>query len=185
MWLTGIFENKRDNKIGIDEFHEIFTNNFTQLVIYAAQFVGHFEVAKDIVQDVFSKFWSESEKLNDKSQVKSYLYSAVKHKALNYNKREKKKTSLNQLLNESENELEDFSSQNILMNIAFVQFKDDLEAAINELPKQRQKIFRMSRYQQMKHKQIAKILDISPKTVETQIYRSLKFLREKLSHHFE
>jgi len=59
----------------------------------------------------------------------------------------------------------------------------DLKNAVEELPEQRRKIFRMSRFQKMKHKEIAEELDISPKTVETQIYRSLCFLRTKLKHH--
>jgi len=59
----------------------------------------------------------------------------------------------------------------------------DLEDAVKELPEQRQIIFRMSRFQNMKHKEIATELNISPKTVETQIYRSLIFLQGKLRHY--
>ena len=69
--------------------------------------------------------------------------------------------------------------------MSFKNLRDDLEDAIFELPEQRQKIFRMSRFGQMKHKEIAEELGISPKTVETQIYRSLKLLREKLAHHMD
>jgi RNA polymerase sigma-70 factor (ECF subfamily) len=67
-----------------------------------------------------------------------------------------------------------------LDTISFADLQKDLEKAICELPEQRQMIFRMSRFQDLKHKEIAEKLHISPKTVETQIYRSLSFLREKL-----
>jgi RNA polymerase sigma-70 factor (ECF subfamily) len=57
---------------------------------------------------------------------------------------------------------------------------DDLKLAIEELPVNCREIFKMSRYSQMKNKEIAAGLNISVRTVETQIYRALKLLRKKL-----
>jgi RNA polymerase sigma-70 factor (ECF subfamily) len=64
-------------------------------------------------------------------------------------------------------------NQDAISYLSFNSLKEDLENAIDELPEQRQKIFRLSRFEQLKHKEIAIKLNISPKTVETQIYRSL------------
>jgi len=183
MWLLGIFENTDREHIGIEEFKGIFQELFVELCLYAAKFVGDFDNSKDLVQDVFTDFWSNSNKLKDKTLFKSYLYIAVKNRALNYNKREKRKSRLDELL-DSDNTNIDFSDDNdTISTLSFEHLQLDLEKAVSELPEQRQLIFRMSRFQQMKHKEIAEELKISPKTVETQIYRSLVFLQGKLRHY--
>ena len=185
MWLSGIFNNKEDKKIEINEFHQIFIEYYPSLVIYALKFVDDIDISKDIVQEVLAQFWMESEKLRNRNLVKSYLYSAVKNKALNFKKRESRKTGLDELLDQPNEELKDSENPDILTTITFEELKTELEKAIEELPEQRKKIFKMSRFQQMKHKQIAQSLEISPKTVETQIYRALIFLRKKLKHYFD
>jgi RNA polymerase sigma-70 factor (ECF subfamily) len=77
----------------------------------------------------------------------------------------------------------EIENQDAISFLSYNSLKEDLENAINELPEQRQKIFRLSRFEQLKHKEIAIKLNISPKTVETQIYRSLIFLRKKLNNY--
>lgn len=185
MWLLGLFENTTGKHIGIEEFKGIFQELFVELCLYAAKFVGDFDSSKDLVHDVFTDFWTNSDKLKDKTLIKSYLYKAVKNRALNYNKREKRKSRLDELL-DSENTNIDFADDNdTISHLSFENLQLDLEKAVSELPEQRQIIFRMSRFQQMKHKEIAAKLKISPKTVETQIYRSLIFLQGKLQHYLD
>ncbi len=167
----------------MEEFQEIFEELFPELCFYAAKFVPDFDTSKDIVQDVLVSFWEESDRLLNRNRIKPYLYRAVKNRALNYNKRERRKTALDALVDGLSIELEDTNTLNIESEISFKNLQDDLENAIGELPEQRQKIFRMSRFEQMRHKEIALELGISPKTVETQIYRSLSFLREKLEQY--
>ena len=182
MWLLGIFNSNVGNRLSIDEFQEVFNELFPELCVYAVKYVSDFDTSKDIVQDVLAMFWEENNKLLNRNLIKPYLYRAVRNRALNYNKREKRKTGLNDLLGQLKDNLED-SSQGIEDELSFADLQNDLEKAIVELPEQRQKIFRMSRFEQMKHKEIASKLGISPKTVETQIYRSLIVLRDKLKQY--
>ncbi|MCK5702594.1 MAG: sigma-70 family RNA polymerase sigma factor, partial [Cyclobacteriaceae bacterium] len=58
---------------------------------------------------------------------------------------------------------------------------EDIGIIIETLPEQCRNIFKMSRFRGMKNKEIAEIYAISPRTVETQIYRALKVLKEKLN----
>jgi len=185
MWLTGVFKNMGDKKLGVNEFHRIFLEYHSSLVFYATTFVDDVEVAKDIVQEVLVRFWTESEKLRNKEFVKPYLYKSVKNRALNHKKRESKKTALDELFDQFEEGLQHSENTDTFSVVSFEDLKVKLDAAIAELPEQRQKIFKMSRFQQMQHKEIALILDISPKTVETQIYRSLQFLRTRLKHYID
>jgi RNA polymerase sigma-70 factor (ECF subfamily) len=183
MWLFGLYGNKHDNQIGIEEFKGIFQNLFPELCIYASKFVGDFDTSKDIVHDVLTQFWFDNEKLLHKNLIKPYLYKAVKNRALNYNKREKRKSRLDEILDLQNSDFNFTDDNDTISIISFENLQIDLEKAVGELPEQRQIIFRMSRFQQMKHKEIATELNISPKTVETQIYRSLIFLQGKLRNY--
>ncbi len=184
MWLSGLYGVRKDG-IGIEEFRVIFLELYPDLCLYASSFVNDVESAKDIVQEVFATFWKDHEKLRNKNLVKPYLFKSVKHRALNHKKRESRKSGLDEFFNSYNGELANNDDESIVSLISFANLQNDLEKAIGELPEQRQQIFRMSRFEEMKHKEIAEILEISPKTVETQIYRTLKFLREKLKHHLE
>ena len=184
MWLSGLY-GARNEKIGIDEFREIFLELYPDLCLYASKYVNETEAAKDIVQEVFAGFWSENDKLKNKKLVKPYLFKSVKHRALNYLKRESRKSPLDEFFELHSEKMANAEKESIDSLLALASLRADLENAIQQLPEQRQKIFRMSRFDGMRHKEIAKSLDISPKTVETQIYRTLKFLRERLKHHLE
>lgn len=184
MWLSGLY-NGRNDKIGIDDFRAIFVELYPDLCLYAVKFVSDNEAAKDIVQEVFTTFWSEYHKLKNKQLVKPYLFKSVKHRSLNYLKRESRKSLIDDFFDQYNENLVNIEKESIDSLLALANLRVDLEMAIQQLPEQRQRIFRMSRLEGMKHKDIALALDISPKTVETQIYRTLKFLREKLKHHLD
>lgn len=183
MWLFGLYANKEGNKLNIEEFKEIFLEYYPDLCLYASKFTGDVNTSKDIAQDVLTQFWAESEKLQNRNLIKHYLYKAVKNRTLNYIKREKRKTGLDEVLNAVNGDFDLEDDSDTISHLSLNQLQIDLEDAVNELPEQRQIIFRMSRFQQMKHKEIASELNISPKTVETQIYRSLIFLQKKLHHY--
>lgn len=185
MWPSGLYKLTGSKKIGIEEFRQIFLDLYPDLCLYALKFVADIETSKDIVQEVFTRFWEENEKLLNKNLIRPYLFKAVKNSALNHNKREKRKTGLDELLENSEFKLEDKGTHDQISAISYKSLQDDLGDAVAELPEQRKIIFEMSRFQNMKHKEIAAILNISPKTVETQIYRSLNHLRQKLKHYLD
>lgn len=185
MWLSGLYSIKGRKKLEVEEFRHIFLEYYPELCLYASKFTGNIDAAKDIVQDVLAHFWIDNEKLLNKNRIKYYLYKSVKNKSLNFTKREKKQTSLDQILNPTNSEFELASDADVISSMSFENLKNDLEKAVNEMPAQQQRIFRMSRFQQMKHKEIAEELEISPKTVETHIYRSLGFLSERLRYYLE
>lgn len=185
MWPSGLYKIEGSNKLGIEEFRKIFLDLYPDLCLYAFKFVGDYDSSKDIVQEVLTQFWVENEKLLNKNLLKPYLFKSVKNRALNFSKREKRSTGLDEWIKLQNLDLADQNSSDAIDKIAFSDLQNDMEKAIEELPEQRRKIFRMSRYENLKHKEIAESLKISPKTVETQIYRSLTFLRKKLKHYLD
>lgn len=185
MWLSGLYSKRGKSKFDLEEFRKIFLDFYPDLCLYASKFVGDAETSKDIVQEVMATFWEENEKLLNKDLVKPYLFKAVKNRALNHLKRESRKSGLDELFDSYNNELAGSGNDEVINTVSFSNLQAELEAAIEELPEQRREIFRMSRYQHLKHSEIAEKLNLSKKTVETQIYRAIKSIREKLKHHLE
>lgn len=185
MWLLGFYSNRSKELLSVEEFKEIFKEYYSDLCLYALKYVADPNTSKDIVQDVLIRFWEENDKLLNKNLVKSYLFKSVKNRSLNYLKREKRNTGLDQFLFDSVVELESSENDNAVSTITVSNLRKELERAIEDMPEQRRKIFRMSRFENLKHKEIAEELNISPKTVETQIYRSLNFLRKELKHYLD
>lgn len=157
-------------------FEEIFKTYYSQLCFYCLRYVGDMEDSREIVQGLFLKIWIKREKLKISSSLKSYLYSAVQNYALNYIKQKKIKQKyfnnkayhLIQQNGNGQNKLEEDELRILI------------KSAILKLPKKRREIFELSRFENMKYSQIAEHLTISVKTVETQMSKSLSFLRKVL-----
>lgn len=171
----------RDNEtIGVEEFRQVVIGHYKDLCLYSFRFVQDADLAKDIVQEVLTSFWNDRKKIRNKNAIHAYLRTAIKNHALNLLRKSKKVSELDQVLLSSNHESMFSEDPVVFDHMSFENLKQDYDKALAELPKQRRLIFEMSRVQQMSYKEIAAEMDISTKTVETQIYRSLGFLRKRL-----
>ena len=162
-------------------FEKLFRSNYTRLCIYAESLLHDRELVEDLVQGVFCELWEKREKLEIHDSLNAYLYRAVYNAALNLLKHEKVKLSFVEFVNRhtirEENNTEHFfdrEEQGYLL--------DELNRAINTLPDQCREIFLLSRFAGKKSMDIANSLNISVRTVETQLYRAMKHLRSELAH---
>lgn len=167
-----------DNKVA---FEQIFRSNYTRLCIYAESLLHDREVVEDLVQGVFCELWEKREKLKIHDSLNSYLYRAVYNAALNLLKHEKVKLGFIEFVNKhgvrGENNIEYFfdrEEQGYLL--------EEINRAIETLPEQCREIFLLSRFAGKKSADIALALEISVRTVETQLYRAMKHLRTELAH---
>ena len=163
------------------DFRILFDTYFPHLLFYACRFVDK-EKAEDIVQDVFVWVWENREKVEMGDRFISFLYESVHHKVLNVIERDKMIKTKHTQIEIAEKALEYFSLQDIpgetiLEEERFLQ----LRQAIEKLPEKGRECVKMSYLYGMKTKEIADLLAISPRTVETHVYKSLKTLREILS----
>lgn len=158
-------------------FEELFRSCFTPLCSFAQKYVGDIDEAKDIVHNVFINLWDKREEVDLNTSLKSYLFQGVYNRSMNYIRDHKKLVKFD--TPQSEAELGQY-----------LESKDHLESeeaegrinrALDELPDKCREIFLMNRFDGLKYREIAKKLNISIKTVETQMSRALKTLREKLS----
>lgn len=128
--------------------------------------------AKDFAQEVFLDFWKRRETINISSSLKSYLERAVKYKAIDFIRAQKLNFEEKLIMKN-----EKYTDQNAT---EFNELKDVIHNTVDTLPKKCKIIFSMSRFEQMSHAEIASELGISKKTIENQITKALKILRQSV-----
>jgi len=160
-------------------FEEIYRQYYSPLCFYCMRYVGDIEEAKEIVQGLFLKIWIKRNELNINTSVKSYLYRAVQNYALNH--LHQQKTKQKYIINKAH--FPKLSSENGQLKLEEEELKKLIKRAVLKLPDKRRKIFELSRYENMNYNQIAKHLTISVKTVEAQMSKSLKYLRQVLKEY--
>ncbi len=155
------------------QFEMAYKQYFSMLVGFAFQYVEDGDAAEDVVQEVFSNVWNQSDRLEIQTNLKSYLFGAVRNACLNHLRHQK-------VVQSHANEIDEgaFASQEEFLEMDELQEK--INQALDQLPEKRRQIFELSRFEDKKYHEIAEELDISVKTVETQMSRALKAMREAL-----
>ena len=161
-------------------FEILFKKHYAVLCAYTYGFVADYSLCEDIVQEVFFKLWTDKQKINIDTSVKSYLYSAARNTALNYIKHQKVKRQYEKVNNNESN----YTEQSQEAQLIGKELNAKIQSAINNLPTERRRIFLMSRMDELKYKEIAEKLGISIKTVENQMGKALAALRKDLSGEF-
>jgi RNA polymerase sigma-70 factor (ECF subfamily) len=157
-------------------FEQVFKTHFKRLHAYAFTILRDEVEAEEMVQQVFFKLWDRNENLSLTGSVSAYLYRAVHNESLNYLKHQKvRSTHQLHIAYSMKNEVE-HPAKKILTG----ELEKKIHSALNELPEQCRTIFQMSRFDELKYREIADKLGISVKTVENQMGKALKLLREKL-----
>ena len=160
----------------LSSYEIIFKKYFKELYRFAFSYVRDAVIAEEMAQEVFLYIWEKRNQIEIQTTLKTYLYSAVKNKCLNYIKLELPKqqsmadvsevmlSAGSQKIDEGENE----------------KLKKYIQQAVDSLPKKCRKIFILSRNAGLTYEEIAEELNLSKKTVENQMGIALKKLREAL-----
>lgn len=164
---------RRDEKI----FEQVFKTHVKELNAYAFAIVKDEMAAEEMVQNIFYKLWERPEKLSINGSVAAYLYRAVYNECLNHLKHLKVKKkheahTLHQMKNQT-----DSASKHLVAK----ELQSRIRQALERLPEQCRTIFQMSRFEELKYRDIAERLEISPKTVENQMGKALKIMRTELA----
>jgi RNA polymerase sigma-70 factor (family 1) len=178
--MTNEINNVSDNLLvtrirqnDTDAFRSLYNRYSKKIYFFSLKYLNNSVEAEELVQSVFINLWENRKSLDATNSVKSYIYKAAVNYIYNYLR---KKTIRTRFI-ESE-----IQKGEIHSDLTYEQvFLHDLERSINSvvetLPSQQQKIFRLSRYEGLTHKEIASKLDLSVRTVENQMYRVLKVLK--------
>ena len=158
-------------------FEELFRSYFTPLCSFAQKFVQDADEAKDIVHQVFINLWNKRDVIDVNTSLKSYLFQGVQNRSLNFIRDNKKLVKFDTPQNEAE--LGTYLDSTDHLESAEAEAR--INEALDRLPDKCREIFLMNRFDNMKYREIAEKLKISIKTVETQMSRALKALRNDLS----
>lgn len=158
-------------------FERLFKAHYKALHAYANVMLRDEDLAEEIVQNVFLKIWERREELNVEVSVKAYLYRMVHNACLNHFKHNKTKARYEDYAVHSMAGESNKASQRLELK----ELEQKIGEALNELPQQCRVIFQMSRFEELKYKEIADQLGLSIKTVENQMGKALKIMRSKLA----
>lgn len=156
----------------------VFKAHFAGMAAFVHRYVRSPDVAEELVQEIFLKLWTKREQLADIDTLKTYLYRAARNQALNWLRRQK----LERRWQEEQSDMGEPSATTGADDDASEQeVAAAVRSAIDRLPPRCREVFLMSRDGGMTYSEIASALEISVKTVETQMGRALKSLRGALA----
>lgn len=157
-------------------FEQVFKTHYKNLHAYAFSILKDEMAAEEMVQNVFYKLWTRTESLSISGSLAAYLYRAVNNESLNYLKHQKVKAVHGLHIAYHMNGQTDSASKRLHLK----ELEARLHIALNELPEQCRTIFQLSRFEELRYREIADRLNLSIKTVENQMGKALKILRAKL-----
>ena len=166
------------NKIGFcDEksFSDFFLNHSKLLNNYIFYKCGNFEMAGDIVQEAFLKFWENCQKIIP-GKAKSYLFTIANNLFLNEYSKNKV------ILNFKKIPKRNYTNESPEFLLEEKEFDAKLQNALARLSEAQRIAFLMNRIDGKKYKEIAEILGITVKAVEKRIHYALLNLRKDINN---
>ena len=156
------------------QFHEAFDSFYESLCKYAFTLIKEPHACEDIVQEIFLHVWEKRKDLVGTSKLQYYLFTAVRNNCFTYLERSRKSTITE--LTEVEG-LKDIASEEKEGN-SNPDFRVLVKEALDRLPPRCREVFVLSRISKLTYQQIADTLNISVKTVENQMMKALRMMRE-------
>lgn len=155
------------------EFEHYFKRYYTPIGMYVMRFCENADETEDIVQETFSTVWQRFSDQDFPDNLKSYLYRVAHNITIDHLRRRNSK--------ELTTSLEEIGEMEVSEDAIDTSERDArLWIAISRLPKRCKQVFLMSKRDGMSHAEIANELNISTKTVENQITKAFKILRDDL-----
>lgn len=159
-----------------EAFKYLYATKYKDIVHYVSGFTHDYDKAEDIVQEVIVKIWKNRHKIEITSSIKSYLYKAAYYSFINDYKKDKRKESLSEKMQKTAIlELIDTDEEYTQQRL------QSITKIIEQLPKKRKEIFILSKNEGLSYEEIASHLEISIKTVESQICKALHEIRSKIN----
>ena len=151
----------------------MFKELFKPLCNFALKYVRDWDEAKGLVHEVFVAVWEKFDRLPPDTQYRSYLYTAVRNRCLNYIRDKKTHVSFDSV---PENQLIEVQT-----HLETSELEREIEIAIQLLPEKCRLVFELNRLEGLKYAQIAEKMGISVKTVEAQMSKALGLMKKHLS----
>jgi len=171
-----------DNVRWQEVFEKTFTDWYEGLYGYAFSMLKDQDTAAEVVQNVFCKIWEKRDGLYVHTSARAYLYGAVYHECINWMRQEKKSKDYRKQVLQGGQWTEGTPASG---KVEMDELEKKIQQAMDMLPEQCRAIFLLSRFGNLKYREIAEQLGIAVKTVEAQVSKALKFLRQELTGFIE
>lgn len=148
------------------------------LVRYAHRFTGDADAARDVVQDVFVKLWERRETLAIETSLQALLYTMTRNRALNDHRRRAHIAADVGVEEANEGAAPGVETADVALEAA--ELGRHLGRWIEALPPRRAEAFTLSRFHGLPHAEIAEVMGLSVRTVDTHIVHALRDLRVRL-----
>ncbi|MEW6508219.1 MAG: RNA polymerase sigma-70 factor [Bacteroidota bacterium] len=163
-----------------DAIKEFFLIMQPHIFYFLYRFTSKREIAEDLTQETFVKFWLSLDSLDPSRSCKSYLYKIARNLALNYIERNPVQTTIG-------------NDESLLVRLSSITqedldatfFMDDFQKAINTLPERCKATFLLSRFSGFNYSEIAEVLGVSIHTVKNQMNKALAVLRKRLRNYLD
>lgn len=161
-------------------FEHVYKEYYKKAVFYANQYLRDIELANDVAQDSFYTLWEKRHEVNPNLSIQSFILTIVKNKCLNILRKRLYERKYADKLSQQEEmanylALCDQTADEYLL----IEISDMVEELLNEMPEKMSTVFRMSRENELTYEEIASSLNISVKTVEYRMSKTLSLLRRK------
>lgn len=161
-------------------FNELYARYAPALLRDAMRVLRSREDAEDVLQEFFSGFWLRRATLHIEGNLAAYLHTSIRYQAIHFMEKNMRKGGFLQSLTDFA-EMYQYISPDRQMESRELQSR--IDALTAKLPEKMREVFRLSRQEQLTHREIATRLHLSEETVKKQIYNALKILRQQLSDH--
>lgn len=155
-------------------YREVFVRYFEPLCFFANKYLNDLDASRDLVQELMSYLYENRDKIAINESLKSFLYRSVANRSLNLLKHYDVRKRHHEIIRDRS----DIHYQD--EDIEFSELQARINRLMDDLPTECGRIFRMSRVDQLSNQEIADKLNISKRTVETQISKALKVFRKAL-----
>jgi len=162
-----------------ETFELLFKKHYKELCLFAIRYVKDYEISREIVQDCYIRMWEKRNVMDLSKPLRAYLSTAVRNKSLNW-LRDNKKFNNDLLDIEGLSSDPDYQQPDKLIE---EEIRIRIKTAIGELPEKCREIFVLNRYENLKYQEVADRLNISIKTVETQMSKALQHMRIRLKEY--
>jgi len=154
-------------------FDLLFEHYYSNLCHYAGSIIRDHDAAEDIVQDLFAELWVNHKQMTIRSSLYSYLLRSTRNACLDHLKHLK-------IREKFQCDAKAEQSEAVDDNPELAEILHKMNEVIEQLPEQCKRIFKLSRFENLKYREIAEVLHISENTVDTQIRRALNKLKNDL-----
>ena len=160
------------------QYDKLFVEHYPMLCYVAYDYVREKTLAEEMVQDTFLNIWEKRSSIVVTPGIKSFLIKSTQNTCLQYLRTKKLETQSIDTV--SAEKLMTWSDDYPLGRLFEKEIADIIDQTVQSFPPQIQKVFMLSRYQDMTYAQIAKLLEVSENTIKTQIKTALSRLRVAL-----